>query len=378
MPTTHQHTPPHQTRSSIGLPTVPSIPFPNPFLLPGSSTIAPIYFGKKRYELTDWLGNVQVVINDKKTPMGTDSSDMTYAAQVVEVSDYYPFGSPLYGRRWEPVKPLYRFGFNTQEKVNEISPDHYTAKFWEYDARLGRRWNLDPVTKPWESPYSTLSNNPIWFNDVLGDDFINVHTKRKEEAKIERDKSENEFEKAKEGFKPYENMTRKEAKSLGKLKEFKEAKSRLKSAEKQFKKAELIYQNEAKYESIVNQIIEDFKKVNPEKFEEFNKFNPFGRGVIDIMVEVQSDPIKMLDANGIPTGQTTVERVVSKFHSKNKSDDFVKITLQYINVNEITRIQSMTAAFVHGLGHIDKGQRRDETYAIEFSYEQYTKLINKK
>ncbi len=101
--------------------------------------------------------------------MGTDSSDMTYAAQVVEVSDYYPFGSPLYGRRWEPVKPLYRFGFNTQEKVNEISPDHYTAKYWEYDARLGRRWNLDPKPQAGVSNYAVNMDNPIRWNDPDGD-----------------------------------------------------------------------------------------------------------------------------------------------------------------------------------------------------------------
>jgi hypothetical protein len=43
-------------------------------------------------------------------------------------------------------KDRYRFGFNGQEKVNEIAGvgNHNTAEFWEYDTRLGRRWNLDP------------------------------------------------------------------------------------------------------------------------------------------------------------------------------------------------------------------------------------------
>jgi len=64
----------------------------------------------------------------------------------------------------------YRFGFNTQEKVDEISGlgNHNTALFWEYDTRLGRRWNLDPVIKPWISHYSTLSGNPILNIDPLG------------------------------------------------------------------------------------------------------------------------------------------------------------------------------------------------------------------
>jgi hypothetical protein len=57
----------------------------------------------------------------------------------------------------------YRFGFNGQEKSDEISGagNHTTAQFWEYDPRLGRRWNLDPVPYPWQSSYSAFNNNPI-------------------------------------------------------------------------------------------------------------------------------------------------------------------------------------------------------------------------
>jgi hypothetical protein len=46
--------------------------------------------------------------------------------------------------------------------------NHNTALFWEYDTRLGRRWNIDPVKKEWESPYATFSSNPIWYSDILG------------------------------------------------------------------------------------------------------------------------------------------------------------------------------------------------------------------
>ena len=66
----------------------------------------------------------------------------------------------------------YRFSFNGQEKTDEISGlgNHNTALFWEYDTRLGRRWNIDPVVKPFESSYATFSDNPIWFVDPNGDD----------------------------------------------------------------------------------------------------------------------------------------------------------------------------------------------------------------
>ncbi|MCO6464986.1 MAG: hypothetical protein J5I53_00060 [Bradyrhizobiaceae bacterium] len=50
----------------------------------------------------------------------------------------------------------------------------YTAAFWEYDSRLIRRWNLDPVSKHDVSNYTVLGDNPILFVDPLGDDwFVN-------------------------------------------------------------------------------------------------------------------------------------------------------------------------------------------------------------
>lgn len=65
----------------------------------------------------------------------------------------------------------YQVGFNGQLKDNEIygEGNAYTAEFWEYDPRSIRRWNRDPVVKPWESPYAAFSNNPIVFIDVKGD-----------------------------------------------------------------------------------------------------------------------------------------------------------------------------------------------------------------
>jgi hypothetical protein len=57
------------------------------------------------------------------------------------------------------------------EKDDEISGNgnSYTAEFWQYDPRLGRRWNVDPVILPSESPYAAFRNNPILLNDPEGD-----------------------------------------------------------------------------------------------------------------------------------------------------------------------------------------------------------------
>ena len=66
----------------------------------------------------------------------------------------------------------YRFGFNGQEKDDEIfgsSGTSYTAEFWQYDSRLGRRWNLDPKPNPSISRYAAFAGNPILYSDVKGD-----------------------------------------------------------------------------------------------------------------------------------------------------------------------------------------------------------------
>ena len=67
---------------------------------------------------------------------------------------------------------IYSFGFNSQEKDDEVygsTGTSYTAQFWQYDSRLGRRWNLDPKPNPSISQYATFNLNPIMFSDILGD-----------------------------------------------------------------------------------------------------------------------------------------------------------------------------------------------------------------
>ncbi|UPT67153.1 MAG: hypothetical protein M0D57_00155 [Sphingobacteriales bacterium JAD_PAG50586_3] len=65
----------------------------------------------------------------------------------------------------------YRFGFNGQERENEIAGigSINTAEYWEYDSRTGRRWNIDPIDQISISNYATFSDNPIVMSDINGD-----------------------------------------------------------------------------------------------------------------------------------------------------------------------------------------------------------------
>lgn len=66
-----------------------------------------------------------------------------------------------------------RFGFNGMEREDEIAGlgNSYTAMFWQYDSRTGRRWNLDPVDMFRMSRYATFANNPIVYTDPFGDEY---------------------------------------------------------------------------------------------------------------------------------------------------------------------------------------------------------------
>ena len=147
---------------------------------------------EKIFELSNHLGNVLVTVSDRRVPYcpdptetvicGTDGMGQPqacecamspythyYKAEVVSANDYYPFGMGMVGRSYSSAG--YRYGFNGQVKSTEIDPDgnSMTAEFWQYDARLGRRWNVDPRPQVDVSVYASFSNNPIFNMDVLGD-----------------------------------------------------------------------------------------------------------------------------------------------------------------------------------------------------------------
>jgi RHS repeat-associated protein len=105
------------------------------------------------------LDNIKLVANDVQT----------VTADVKTYSDYYPYGMQLPKRHGEDI---YRYGYQGSEKDNEVKTgdgDSYTTFFRMLDPRIGRWFSIDPKGTAWESPYVSMGNNPIQFNDPQGD-----------------------------------------------------------------------------------------------------------------------------------------------------------------------------------------------------------------
>ena len=128
--------------------------------------------GNRLYEGSNHLGNVLVTFSDKRLGYCTNDTIYYYKADIRTANDYSAFGAPLDDRQWYSTADsgVYRFGFNGHEKNDEIQGTGHSvsAQYWQYDPRLGRRWNIDPEVKFWESSYACFSNNPIFIFDKIG------------------------------------------------------------------------------------------------------------------------------------------------------------------------------------------------------------------
>lgn len=127
--------------------------------------------GNKLYELTDQRGNVMVVVSDKKIQYDDNGDNMVdyYTADVVNATDYSPFGKPLPGRMIEMRD--YKYGYNGKE--NDVETGYQNYGFRMYDPNLARFISVDPLTKqyPGLTPYQFASNRPIWGTDRDGKEF---------------------------------------------------------------------------------------------------------------------------------------------------------------------------------------------------------------
>ncbi|NVK53382.1 MAG: RHS repeat-associated core domain-containing protein, partial [Flavobacteriaceae bacterium] len=124
--------------------------------------------GNYVYQYKDHLGNVRLSYSD------TNNNGSVNAAEIIEESNYYPFGLKHKGYN-NVVSPngnatAQKYKFNGKELNDELGLDWYDFGARNYDASLGRWMNLDPLAEQMRrhSPYNYAFNNPIFFIDPDG------------------------------------------------------------------------------------------------------------------------------------------------------------------------------------------------------------------
>ena len=112
------------------------------------------------FHVTDHLGSVRAVVDG-------------VSGEVVETNDYYPFGS-----RWDVAAGLKddtnRFRYNSKEEQFNFGTPYIDYGARQYDPILGRWFAQDPLSEKYYSisPYAFCGNNPIRYEDVDGEDWV--------------------------------------------------------------------------------------------------------------------------------------------------------------------------------------------------------------
>ena len=127
--------------------------------------------GDKKYELKDHLGDVRVVISDRKfSTLDENSNPSNFTADIRSYFNYYPFGAPEEDRTFSASRS--RGGFNGKEKLDELEGEGNSMDFGArmYDSRLGRWMTCDPLATKYPdlAPYEFAGNTPIQAKDPDG------------------------------------------------------------------------------------------------------------------------------------------------------------------------------------------------------------------
>jgi|GEM_PF-1099828 len=131
--------------------------------------------GAKFYDKANHLGNVQVVVSDKRVSICDEYLGVErFKAEVLSAMDYYPFGMMMPDRQWYANSDSgnYRFAFNGKEIDREHggAGNVYDYGFRIYNPALGKFLSVDPLSPsyPWYTPYQFAGNKPVWAIDLDG------------------------------------------------------------------------------------------------------------------------------------------------------------------------------------------------------------------
>lgn len=101
---------------------------------------------KKYIESRDNLVKAIDLANDVLLLAVVSGEKKDGSAQILSMTDYYPFGMEMDGRKYSKLTADggYRYGFTGHEKEFDMANDVYTTDYRLLDARIGRWLSVDP------------------------------------------------------------------------------------------------------------------------------------------------------------------------------------------------------------------------------------------
>lgn len=310
-----------------------------------------------QYVIADHLGNTRVMFKD----------DGNGVAEIIQENHYYSFGLELKGS-WN-IDKVSNYKFNGIERQDDFDLDLDMAFYRTFNSSIAKWLQIDPVLKYEESQYTAMANNPIILIDPRGDDFINIHTERKNKALKRLEEAKTKLNNAKTALEKYSNTDVKKLKGQDK-KDYKKASKNLKEAKKEKSRTQAAYDNEVVFEKVVDAVIKKFEATNPTEFNKWNNMSLKGE-VVNIEVSAQNIPIQMLDDKGHPIGKTTTESVDWRLSSGRPSPVFVRLKTAGVGspLSEEAIINN-TSDMVHGIGHVYGALRSNNTEDVANEYER--------
>ncbi|WP_282088346.1 RHS repeat domain-containing protein [Aquimarina algiphila] len=131
-----------------------------PVIASGSAAISSFDYV---YQYKDHLGNIRLSYKD------ADGDGIITQNEIVEEKNYYPFGLQHKGYN-NTVLSEHPYDYNGKENNQELGLNWHDFGARNYDAALGRWFNIDPLGEkfPSSNPYEYTFNNPISFFDPDG------------------------------------------------------------------------------------------------------------------------------------------------------------------------------------------------------------------
>ncbi|MEK6153140.1 RHS repeat-associated core domain-containing protein [Flavobacteriaceae bacterium 3-367] len=115
------------------------------------------------YQYKDHLGNIRLAYHNS----GTAASP---TLQIREENNYYPFGLKHKGYNGGQVGRNHKYGFQEQERQEELGLNWISYKFRNHDPAIGRFFNVDPLTEKYSDwgPYVFSGNRLIDARELEG------------------------------------------------------------------------------------------------------------------------------------------------------------------------------------------------------------------